>query len=162
MEIYSGSVFNVLDGENIRCNIVKEGQSLGVKNIRLAKIQAPNIKKVYHTSLEGGFGLQLLYYVKKWFYDRSPVLTIEIENIDICGRWFGYIYAVGDEKSLNNYMLDLNLRDDYWKNEKQIEQKEEWFSGGVVTVPQGGQLPEFHTWGKMTNKAGRSNQTGRL
>jgi len=162
MQIYSGKLKRVIDGDTIEIDIDITETEKDKKRIRLKGIQNKNFNKIKHTKFDGAEGITAKYKVINWFAERSKNLIINVYNIDICGRWLSEVFAFGDSESINQFMLNNGKRSEYWEPEIQEEEKEEWFLGEVVIVPNGGELPEFHIWGKKTNKGGESNQLGRI
>ena len=161
-EFYSAELVEVIDGDTFYLRVYYPDSSQAVIKFRLIDIRTENISKTKGTTLEGGLGLNYKYLSKQWFYENNPALNIEFITKDIVGRWLGIIKALGNDESLNVYLLSKFKRDDYWSDSNQQEEKQKWFSGETVIVKDGGELPEFVIWGKQTNKAGRSNQTGRM
>ena len=145
---YEATLHRVIDGETIECNVKLDEVQTLKRVIRLRGVQTPDIRKTRHTTLSGGLGLQYKYYVAQWFHEREADLLIQFYEKDIVGRWLSDVFSVSDEKSVNDYLKEKYFESEYWKEPKQAEEKAKWFSGEVVTVPQGGELPIFHAWGK--------------
>ena len=145
---YPATLDRVLDGETIQLNVNIGGGQIVSQRIRLKGVQTQNISKQYHTSFKGASGVFAKLKVIEWFYNRSPVLTVQEFEKDICGRILGVVFSSDDEVSLNVYMIESFYYSADWEIEKQQELKTAWFAGESVTVPQGDLLPIFHAWGK--------------
>ena len=116
--------------------------------MRLSGIKTGKLNKIFHQSFKGGAHFVAKMEITKWLYERSPVLTVEVELIGICGRWLGIIKSVGDDTSLNDFLKNKYYKDVRWSKEEQEDLINDWFAGEEVTIPDGDKLPIFHAWGK--------------
>lgn len=148
MEVYNATLNRVIDGDCIDLNVDIGDSQIEVKRIRLQGVKTGKLNKVFHKSFKGGAHYIAMLEIKKWFYEKSPNLTVETETKEICGRWLGVIKAEGEATSLNDYLINKGYSDTRWGKDNQEELIDDWFAGEEVTVPDGDTLPIFHAWGK--------------
>jgi len=148
MTQYTATLSRIINGCTIELN-VQINPSQNIKRIiRLKGVISANVQKVYHSSFIGGSRLVEKFNVNKWFNEKGNNVIVEFYDIDICGRWLGEIWEDLLDPSLNDYLIDLFYYDRRWDIEEQENLKNDWFSGEVVTIPDGDKLPIFHIWGK--------------
>ena len=96
----------VYDGDTISM-IIDPGFDLSIaKRIRLLGVNTPEIRGETR-----GMGLHFKELTKQWFYSNIQPraewpLIIHTEKDDSFGRYLAHVYAVGNNESLNQYLIN--------------------------------------------------------
>lgn len=162
MTIYSGELLRVVNASSFIIRVILEDEVTEDIRFKLLDATSEDFQNKFRSSFKGGRGLNLKFLVKKWFFERSFAVTIEVVGKDIVGRWLGTLNEIVTGQSLNEYLESVFLKDTRWSSANQEVLKSDWFAGEEVRVPDGAVLPIFHIWGKPVTLGMQSTQLGWL
>lgn len=162
METYNGQYIRAKDGDTILADVEIGLGQVVTKSIRITGIKSRNMIKKRLSGFTGSGGLEDKFRIELFFIDNGKDIELKIQSKDICGRWFGDIITKDTAKSLKEFILSNYRKSEYWQKENVDDEIQKWYNGETVTIPKGGTLPTFRTWGKDTRKDGNSKLTGGL
>lgn len=103
LESHNGRLLYTVDGDTHDFEVSSKVFGRRTERGRLLEADTPEINRLA-TREQGMISKQAS---KEWLVERHNRLSLEFWERDVFGRWLWYIRALGEEESLNGYMVRM-------------------------------------------------------
>lgn len=115
MYTYRAKVTRVVDGDTVDVNVDLGFGTFSKQRFRLAEIDAPETFRRKKDSEEYKAGMKSKNWLEEKVKDQNLIVKTEKDKKGAYGRYIVHIFLEGEEKSLNQQMLELGLAKKYQK-----------------------------------------------